>query len=774
MLGIKSKICYNQKIMSDDMHIQSTQPEEPLAALVVPGAEDDLTIGQYVEAVEEVGQNKVSVIVPCANDRRWLPGCFERIEAALKETEFLYEILVVDDHSRDGTAAYVRSQESARPVRFIEKRGQKGRAISIKEGLDVATGGLIVLLDPDLRCPPEAFLNLVRRLTVDDVVVANREKYPFFAYRVFSRVYRWIVGVLLLSVDVDVRSGLKLFRRSLMHELRFAPEFDSRIGFDAFLLYHAKRSNWALETVSVPYTRPMFHHGVWGAVSSRVSLVVGAVNIRFSQIFRWLFPFLYPPQPQEYFEAGFTNINDYLFLAPEQSAKGHLTREVYFLIFYVFLFIFVYFHFIYLFTGNSFAWSLFFHIAIVQLALIIFKLYVVWITFRLPPQPPRMLTPDEMLDLPMISIILPVYKEKEIIPQLCRRMAEMRYPIDKLDFIFIFESGDDETIQAFLDHEKPAHFKGLVSPDVKPKTKPKALNVALRETKGEFLVIFDAETLPEPDQFMKAMSAFRSDPTLDYIHSRIDVYNPGVNWITKSYAAEFSFFYNFFLPGLATVRSPTPISGHSVYFRREQLIKVGGWDAYNLAEDCDIGIRMFRNGYKSASVIDSYSWEQSTSSIGDWLKQRTRWMQGFVQTSMVNLRFPALLWKDLGGLRNFLMFMFHVPGGVFLNGLNLVQWCILVFWYFTRDPNVQSIFSGVLLYISFSSFIVANSLFTYFNLLGLLYRRYYALVPTALGSMFYWLMLSFATARAILRFFRQESTWDKTNHPVITPAPLKL
>jgi cellulose synthase/poly-beta-1,6-N-acetylglucosamine synthase-like glycosyltransferase len=751
--------------MSDDTHTQNAQPERPSMPLPVLPSEDDLTIGQYAQAMEEVSQNMVSVIVPCANDHKWLPGCLDRVEEALRGTEFSYEILVVDDRSRDGTAAYVRSQEGSRPVRFVEKKGQKGRAISIKEGLDAATGGLVVLLDPDLRCPPGAFVEMLRMLKQNDVVVANREVYPFFAYAVFSRAYRWLVGRLLLTVEADVRSGLKMFKRSLMSAMRFAPEFDPRLGFDAFLLYHAKRAGWVVNVVSVAYTRPMFHHGVRGAITSRASLVAGALTLRFYHLSRWMFPFLYPPQPQEYFEAGFTNINDYLFLAPEQSAKGHLTREVYLLIFYTLLIIAAWFALIELATGKSFAWSFFFHIAIIQFILIAFKFYVVWITFQLPPQPPRMLTPDEMGGLPMISVILPVYKEKEIIPQLCARMSEMHYPPDKLDMIFIFEEGDDETIQAFLDHEKPAHFKGLVSPDVKPKTKPKALNVALRETKGDLLVIFDAETLPDPDQFLKVVSAFRNDPTLDYIHCRIDVYNSDMNAITKLYAAEFAFFYNFFLPGLATVHSPTPISGHSVYFRREQLIKVGGWDAYNLAEDCDIGIRMFRKGYKNATVLDSYSWEQSTTNVRDWLKQRTRWMQGFVQTSMVNLRYPALLWKDLGGLRNMLMFMFHVPGGVFLNGINLVQWCMLGFWYFTRDPQIQTIFTDVLLYLSVTSFFVANVAFTYFNLVGLFWRRYFSIVPYALFSFLYWLLLSYATLRAILRFFRQESTWDKTYHP---------
>lgn len=729
---------------------------------------DELTISEYAEAVARAGERLVTVIVPARNDRTWLPGCFERVEDALKGTEYAYEILVVDDHSRDGTAEYVRSVEGSMPVRLIERHGASGRALSIKEGLDQAAGRLIVLLDPDLRFPRESFLHMLKVLDASDVAVANRSKYPFLAYALFSKAYRWIFGHVLLSVEADVRSGLKMFRRSLCETLRFDPAFDAKLGFDALLLYHARRLNRDIAVVPVAYTRPMFHHGVWGSISSRFVLARGVVLLTVSRVARLLFPFLYPPQPQEYFEAGFTNINDYLFLAPEQSAKGHLTREVYFLIGYAAILLGLYFWGIYSITGNSFAWAFFFHIAVIQFILIMFKTYVVWITFRLPPQPPRLLTPDELGDLPTISVICPVYKEKEVIPQLCTRMAEMQYPIDKLDFIFIFESGDDDTIQAFLDYHPPAHFKGLVSPDVQPKTKPKALNVALRETKGDLLVIFDAETLPEPDQFLKAVAAFKNDPTIDYIHCRIDVYNPRANWITKMYTAEFSFFYNFFLPGLATVKSPTPISGHSVYFRREQLIKIGGWDAYNLAEDCDVGIRLFRNGHKNATVLDSYSWEQSTTTIRDWIKQRTRWMQGFVQTSMVNLRFPALLWKDLGGFRNVLMFMFHVPGGVFLNGLNLVQWCMLAFWFFTEDPAIQSIYSDrLLLYLSVLSFALANVLFTYFNLIGLFSRRYFSIVPSALLSFAYWLMMSFATARAIIRFFRQESTWDKTYHPAV-------
>lgn len=756
--------------MPDETLNDATIETAPVPA-DISALEDDLTIGEYSQAVAQAGERLVSVVVPAAGDRRYLKGCFERVDAALRDSGYAYEILVVDDYSRDGTDAFVRTYEGRLPVRLIGKRGPKGRATSIKEGLDQALGSIVVLLDPDLQFPRDSLLEMIGRLQESDIVVASRAKYPFLAYAVFSRVYRWIFGRVLLSVSADVRSGLKIFRRSLLDSLRFDPEFDARLGFDATLLYHAKRAGWKIESVKVHYARPMFHHGVWGAVSSRSALALSIISIKLSHLSRLFFPFLYPPEPLEYFEAGFTNINDYLFLAPEQSAKGHLTREVYFQIVYFFIAAVGYFWFIYLLTGRVFAWVFFFHIAVIQFALVIFKFYVVWITFRLPPQPAKMLRQEEMVNLPVISVILPVYKEKEVIPQLCKRMMEMQYPVECLDFIFIFESGDDETMQAFLDHHPPAHFKGLVSPDVKPKTKPKALNVALRETKGDLVVIFDAETLPDPDQFLKVVAAFRADPRLDYIHCRIDVYNPNVNWITRMYTAEFAFFYNFFLPGLATIHSPTPISGHSVYFRRDQLIKIGGWDAYNLAEDCDIGIRMFRKGYKNTTVLDSFSWEQSTTNFRDWLKQRTRWMQGFVQTSMVNMRFPVLLWKDLGGFRNMLMFMFHVPGGVFLNGLNLAQWGMLIFWYVTKDPVIQSVFTDVLLYLSVFSFFVANIFFTYFNLIGCFLRRYYSIVPTAIMSPLYWLMLSLATARAILRFFRQESTWDKTYHPSLVNQP---
>ncbi len=747
---------------------------DPLVSAAGGDVSDDLSISEYRQAVARAGEKLVSVIVPAVRrDKPYLRGCFEQVDAAIKGVGYSYEILVIGDHSSKAIKALVEECSHRFPLRFVETHGVKGRSSALKKGVDEAIGGTVVLLDPDLRCPPEAFGSMILEMREADVLVASRVKYPFFAYALFSKIYRWIFARIFLSVDADVRSGLKMFRNSLVHDLRFDPEFDLRLGFDAFLLYHARRAGWKLRSVKVPYTRPLFHHGPLGAITSRTSLAFGIVLIAIGRVLRFLFPFLYPPQPQEYFEAGFTNINDYLFLAPEQSAKGHLTREVYFLVFWSALAIYLWFNLIYIFTGKGFAWSFFFHVAVVQFSLILFKAYVVRITFLLPPQPPRMLRDDEKVNLPVISVVLPVYKEKEIIPQLCQRMMDMDYPPENLDLIFVFESGDDETIEAFQQYPKPAHFKGLVSPDVKPKTKPKALNVALRETKGDLLVIFDAETLPETDQFMKVVAAFRGDPTLDYIHCRIDVYNPNRNWITKMYTAEFSFFYNFFLPGLATVHSPTPISGHSVYFRREQLVKVGGWDAYNLAEDCDIGIRMFRNGYKRATVLDSYSWEQSTTNIFSWMKQRTRWMQGFVQTSMVNLRFPALLWKDLGGLRNMVLFLFHVPGGVFLNGLNLAQWGMLVFWYATSDPIIQSIFTDVLLYLSVVSFILGNIIFTYFNLIGLFYRKYYSFVGQALFSPVYWIMLSFATVRAIIRFFLQESTWDKTTHPVLQPTYLR-
>jgi len=395
----------------------------------------------------------------------------------------------------------------------------------------------------------------------------------------------------------------------------------------------------------------------------------------------------------------------------------------------------------------------------------IFKLIVVFQSLK---KPLISFTKEEISaikdeDLPIYTLLIPLCKEAEVIPQIIKAMTAIDYPHDKLDVIITLEEYDHETIEAIKRQSPPQYFKTLILPDIAPKTKPKALNVAFPQTKGEFVVIYDAEIIPDPDQLKKAYLAFRKYPDIGCLQTRLDHYNAGQNIITKLFSAEFSFYYDLFLPGLQKMGYPIPLSGHSTHFRRSVLEKIGAWDPYNVTEDCDVGIRLHRMGFKT-DIIDSTSKEEATSTLGAWIRQRSRWMKGFIQTSIVHLRHPLRFKNEIGGWPNFIAFLFTVPGTVVVSILNLFYWVFLIGWFTVHPVFIQKFFPMPILYISVISFVVGNSIFTYLNLIGAYKRERHALVKYSLLSPFYWLLLAFATIKASIEIFVRSHHWEKTKH----------
>lgn len=366
-------------------------------------------------------------------------------------------------------------------------------------------------------------------------------------------------------------------------------------------------------------------------------------------------------------------------------------------------------------------------------------------------------------ELPVYTILIPLYREEAVIGQIINAMSSIDYPKDKLDIIITLEEYDSPTINAIKEANPPKYFKTLILPDVQPKTKPKALNVAFLKAKGEFLVIYDAEIIPDTNQLKKAFLAFKKFPEIGYLQTRLDHYNAEQNIITRLFNAEFSFYYDLFLPGLEKLGFPVPLSGHSTHFRKLALDKIGAWDPYNVAEDCDVGIRLYSEGYKTG-ILDSFSGEEATSNLTSWIQQRTRWMKGFMQTSIVHLRHPYHFKNEVGGWRNFFAFLLIVPGTVVINFLNLFYWIIFVLWITTHAEIIQAFFPAQILYISVFSFVAGNLVFVYLNLLGVFGRQKYGLVKYMVLSPFYWILLAIATVRAVAQIIFKPHYWEKTIH----------
>ncbi|HEX9503745.1 MAG TPA: glycosyltransferase [Patescibacteria group bacterium] len=462
---------------------------------------------------------------------------------------------------------------------------------------------------------------------------------------------------------------------------------------------------------------------------------------------------------------NFKNTQDYLFLPESYSAKKRISTENVLSLLILSIISVILLAICKLVFSVSVILSISAALAVFYFVIMLFKLTVVLNSFssEFINFSAKEISSLQDKNLPVYTLLIPLYREEKVIDQVIKAVTSLDYPKDKLDVIITLEKYDTETINAIRKANPPAYIKTLILPDVHPKTKPKALNVAFLQAKGKYLVIYDAEIIPDTDQLKKAVLAFKKYPEIGCLQTRLDHYNTRQSVITRLFNTEYSFYYDFFLPGLQKIGSPIPLSGHSSHFRTNLLKKIGAWDPYNVTEDCDIGMRLHRIGFQ-VGVIDSVSKEEATPTMKSWIYQRTRWMKGFIQTSMVHLRHPQRFRREIGGWKNLFVFFITVPGMVLINALNLFYWILLIFWLFTRSQMVQSFFPGPVLYLSLSSFIIGNFIFVYLNVIGAYKRGSYDLVKYTLLSPLYWFMLSVATVRAMGQIFISPHTWEKTEH----------
>jgi cellulose synthase/poly-beta-1,6-N-acetylglucosamine synthase-like glycosyltransferase len=196
---------------------------------------------------------------------------------------------------------------------------------------------------------------------------------------------------------------------------------------------------------------------------------------------------------------------------------------------------------------------------------------------------------------------------------------------------FVLEADDHETRRALAALDLGPPFAIITAPALGPRTKPKALNVALPFAHGSFTVIYDAEDVPEPDQLRRAFDTFiAADERLACVQASLTIDNTTDSWLARMFTASYAGHFEGFLPAMAALRLPFPLGGSSNHFRTAALRRVGGWDPYNVTEDADLGIRLHRFGYRCAA-LSSATYEEAPARFGPWLKQRTRWYKGWMR-----------------------------------------------------------------------------------------------------------------------------------------------
>jgi len=366
-------------------------------------------------------------------------------------------------------------------------------------------------------------------------------------------------------------------------------------------------------------------------------------------------------------------------------------------------------------------------------------------------------------DLPIFTIHLPVYKEDKLIRKLIWNLQSLDYPREKLDIKLLIEEDDDKTLNAVRDLDFPAIFEVVIVPFHMPKTKPKACNYGLHFSRGKYLTIYDAEDIPDQDQLKKVVRLFQKLPAhFICIQCALNYFNRNENVLTRMFTLEYSYWFDYMLPGLDTLNIPIPLGGTSNHFKLENLRELGGWDPFNVTEDADLGIRAFAKGYKVA-LVNSTTYEEANNEPFNWIRQRSRWIKGYMQTYLVHMRNPKRLIETIGW-RGFLGFNFFI-GATPLTFLVYPLLLLLFISYLIFDlKNMRTIFPDWVLYISIFNLVIGNVLMIYVNMLAVFKRRYYELILFSLVNPLYWLLHSISAYKGLWQLITKPFYWEKTNH----------
>jgi hypothetical protein len=309
----------------------------------------------------------------------------------------------------------------------------------------------------------------------------------------------------------------------------------------------------------------------------------------------------------------------------------------------------------------------------------------------------------------------------------------------------------------------PDCFETLIVPDVGPAGKARACNHGLAHARGEYLVIYDAEDCPEPDQLATAVAVFAEQSSdVVCLQAKLNFFNRDHNLLTRWFTAEYSVWFDQLLPGLTFLDAPVPLGGTSNHFVTSGLRSLGGWDVYNVTEDAELGMRIFMNGWKTA-ILDTTTYEEATSRQRIWVRQRSRWVKGYMQTYLAYMRHPLRLWRQLGST-GFGVFQLFFGANTLCLLLNPIYWVLVVVWFAARPHWIEAIFPRSVFYVALFGLFVGNAACVIAMVSGCYSRRNYGDVKWALLSPLYWLMMSLAAYKALAQLVYKPWYWEKTEH----------
>ena len=370
--------------------------------------------------------------------------------------------------------------------------------------------------------------------------------------------------------------------------------------------------------------------------------------------------------------------------------------------------------------------------------------------------------PVHTLRKPPVSVLVPLYREPDIAPRLIKRLGALAYPRELLDVLLVVEEDDHLTRSALAASGLPHWMRVIPVPDSDLRTKPRALNYALNFARGQIIGVYDAEDAPASDQIHRVVDCFaQNGPDLACVQGVLDYVNPHTNWLSRCFTIEYAVWFRLILPGLARLGLVVPLGGTTLFFRRETLEKLGGWDAHNVTEDADLGLRLARHGYRT-ELLSTVTMEEANCRIWPWIKQRSRWLKGYAMTYAVHMRDPVLLWRQLGTWR-FAGVQLLFLGTLVQFLLAPVLWSFWLMLFGVGHPAASTLPSGALIGVSVI-FLLSEASSLAISLAALKHKRHRALRVWAISLHLYFPLAVVAAWKGIWEMLTSPFYWDKTAH----------
>lgn len=381
------------------------------------------------------------------------------------------------------------------------------------------------------------------------------------------------------------------------------------------------------------------------------------------------------------------------------------------------------------------------------------------------PSPARIRTNPQSVEdrLPKVSVLVPLFQETEIAGALIKRLSGLTYPKVLLDVVLVLEEEDILTRATLAATPLPAWMRVIEVPAHDGlTTKPRAMNYALDFCRGDIIGVWDAEDAPANDQIEQVVSHFAQAPDdVACLQGILDYYNPRSNWLSRCFTIEYSSWFRVVLPGIARLGLVVPLGGTTLFIKRDILDQLGGWDAHNVTEDADLGVRLCRAGYRT-EMIDTVTFEEANFRAWPWVRQRSRWLKGFMVTYLVHMRHPTRLLADLGPWRFWGVQAFFLGTlGQFLLAPVLWSFWLILLGY---THPVMAVAPPLLVY-GFAGLLALTELLAL--CVGLIAvsrgkRRFLLLwVPT---MMLYFPLGTLAAYKALYELLLRPFFWDKTQH----------